>query len=311
MPEVSIIIVNYNNFNLLKNCIKSIQDKSEEVEYEIIIVDNGSAEIDLDEIGVHFPGVILIKNQLNLGFAKANNIGAGYAKGKYLLFLNNDTLFIENTLKIILRFLRAQNDELIIGCKMLNEDRTLQISTASFPTLFNTLTENYLLYKIFPRSKLFNKYYLNYSGSDNITEVDVVKGAFLFCSEVAFKKLNGFDERFYFYSEETDFCYRFKNGIGKVLYYPLTSIIHFGGATTEQNLWFKYKNQCIARVQLYQKYYNGYRLGIIIFSHYSGLLLRTLVYFLGGIASFNKNLLLKSYYFFRQFFVYPKNLFTS
>lgn len=309
MPEVSIIIVNYNGLTLLDQCLESLEKFTNDVSYEIIVVDNNSTEGNVSAVVNKYKNTFLIENEKNLGYGAANNIGSRRAKGKYLLILNNDVLFIESSIKLIMDFVKKGTREVIVGCRLLNNDSTYQISVSAFPTIWNTVGENFFLYKIFPRSKLLNKYYFNYIELQETQPVDVVKGAFLFFSKESFEKLNGFDERFYFYSEETDFCYRFKKEIGEVLYYPFTSVIHFGGATTDDNLWYKFKNQCIAHIQLYQKHFTGMKFLTVVFSHYLGLILRSIFYLIGGIISFNKGLIIKAYYFFRQIFVYPKNLF--
>ena len=308
--DVSIIIVNYNNFDLLTTCLESLKKQTLNLSYEVIVVDNNSTEGYVEEHLKNCPNVILIKNEKNLGYASANNIGAKTASGKYLLILNNDVVFIENAIQKVFQFAEQQKEEVIIGCKLLNEDMSLQVSVSTFPSIWNIFTESLFMYKIFPKSRFFNKYYLNYNDIQKIIEVDVVKGAFLFCSRKTFNELKGFDERFYFYSEETDYCYRFKQKAGKVIYYPETSLIHLGGATTDKNLWFKYKNQTIAHIQWYQKCFHGVGFVIVLFSHYIGLLLRGLLYLVGGLLSMNKNLIIKSYYFFKRIFVYPKNVFN-
>ncbi len=310
MIDVSVIIVNYNLLDVLNNCLRSLENLTQGIDYEIIIIDNGSTTGNIEDVTGKYKNTVLIKYNKNIGFAAANNQGAKIAKGKYLLILNNDVIFIENSIKKVLQYAENLKEEVIIGCKLLNADNTFQISISAFPSVWNSITENYFLYKLFPKSSVMNKYHLNYKNLKGITEVDIVKGAFLFCSKKSYLRLNGFDERFYFYSEETDFCYRFKNEIGKVLYYPDTSVIHIGGATTDKDLWFKYKNQTIGRIQIYQKHFKGIGFFISVFSHYSGLLLRSILYLVGGIVSFNKSLIKKSYYFFKQIFVYPKNVFN-
>ena len=311
MTDVSIIIVNYNGLDLLDGCLKSIEKYTSDLSYEVIIVDNNSTDGDVEAIINKYKSTKLIKNEKNLGYAAANNIGAKKASGKYLLILNNDVVFIENSIKKIHDFVSNEEQEIAVGCKLLNSDKSMQISVSVFPTILNTLAENFYLYKLFPNSQILNKYYLNYRELKDIEEVDVVKGAFLFCSKKSYDKLNGFDERFFFYSEETDFCHRFSNEEGKIIFFPFTSIIHLGGATTSADLWFKYKNQCVAKIQLYQKHFNGIEFLIIVLSHYLGLILRSLFYLIGGVLSVKKSLIIKSYYFCRQFFVYPKNVFPS
>lgn len=308
--DVSIIIANYNAGVILKDCVASLINYSNNFTYEIIVIDNNSTQPAVDDMLLQFSNIRLIRNSSNKGFASANNQGIKIAKGEYILLLNNDTIFFENSILRCLEFVREMKEDVIIGCKLLNKDLTLQESHVFFDSIWNCFTENFFLYKIFKKSKIFNKYYLNYAECGEPVEVDSVKGAFFMSSSRVFKELGGLDERFYFYMEETDFCYRFKKRGGRVFYYPLTSLIHLGGATADKVLWFKFKNQSIAKIQFYQKNFNGLKFLLCTSFHYMGVMVRIPVYFLMGLALFNRVTLLKSYYYFKQLFHYPHNVFN-
>lgn len=307
--DLSIIIVNYNCFDILNDCLSSIQQFTHGCSYEIIVVDNASSEGDIEEISSKYSNVILIKNKTNVGFAQANNIGLEKASGKYILFLNNDTRFLENTIKIIFDFAESLNQDAFVGSKLLNSDGSYQISIVDFDNVINSFGENFFIYKVFPKSKLFNRFHLNYKEITQPIQVDVIKGAFIFCHAEAVKRLKGFDSKFYFYGEETDLCFRFKKSGGKIYYYPLTSIYHIGGATTDKDLWFKYKNQSIAKIQIYQKHYFGMKGFLLKTFHFIGILLRVVLYFITGILKFKSYLIKKSFYYLRCLFIYPRNVF--
>jgi GT2 family glycosyltransferase len=308
--DVSIIIVNFNSFHLLDKCLKSIYALCTGTKNEVILVDNASSEGDIELVANKYSNLILIKNRTNIGFAPAINLALPHAKGKYSLFLNNDTVFTEDSIKIIYEFAENYSGRLLVGIQLLNSDGTMQESVVQFPSLWNGITENLFLYKLFPKSKIFNKYYQNYIECNNLVEVDVIRGAFMFCPTDEIRKLNGLDERFFFYSEETDLCKRFKDSGGKIIFYPLTSIIHYGGATADSNLWFKFKNQTIGKIQYYQKHFYGIKFFIAIFFHWIGLLLRGIIFSIFGMITLNKNRFLKGYYFFKQMLVYPVNKFN-
>lgn len=310
-PDCSIIIVNFNNLVLLNNCVDSILKYTKGVSFEIIIVDNCSKDANIDKIKEKCSEIRIIKNPGNNGFATANNQGLGIARGRYILFLNNDTLFLENTLRKMIDFAELNGRDVILGCKILNVDRSLQVSLFDFDNLNNSLMECIFLYKIFPKSKFFNKYYLNYRDNKEPIEAEAVKGCFLFCSSEVVKRLGGLDERFHFYMEETDFCYRFKKAGGKVIYYPDSAIIHLGGATTDNLPWFKFQSQAIAKIKFYQKHFTGSKYFILILIHYIGLLLRIGVYLLMAIFTMRRSLVNKSYYYLRQLFIYPRNIFNK
>ncbi|MCX8105113.1 MAG: glycosyltransferase family 2 protein [Ignavibacterium album] len=306
--DVSVIIVNYNNFNLLRNCLESLYKHTHDLEFEVIVVDNGSSEAGLENICSTYDNLILIKNKENLGFSKANNIGLSLAKGKYVLFLNNDTIFKENSIKKILDYAQ-ETKNVIIGCKLLNVDESWQQSTANFPTILNSWSSNFFLYLLFPNSPKLNKYYLKNRNIKEITEVDYVLGAFMFGLRKDFIDLNGFDERFYFYSEDIDLCYRYKKMGGKIILFPFTSIIHIGGASVESNHWFKIKNKFISEIQFFQKHSSGLSFFLSIIPMYLGNLIRFPLFLLLGIFMMNKNFINRSISHLRLTIVYPKNLF--
>jgi len=307
--EVSIIIVNYNADEMLRDCLFTLAKYTKQVSYEIIVVDNCSTQGSVDDVISEFNGIKLIKADRNLGFGAANNFGIKIAQGEYLLFLNNDTVFIENAISKVLNFSKSLTEKTFIGCKLLNKDLSYQPSVVSFDNLLNVLGENLFLYRLFPNSSKLNKYYLDTKLPMKPVEVDVIKGAFMFCSAHSIATLNGFDARFFFYAEETDLCYRFKKEGGKVIYFPETKIIHLGGSTSFRNLWFKFKNQSIAKIQFYQKHFKGVRFFLFIALQYLGLFIRIPIYFIIGIIKFDKFNISKSLNYLKCLFVYPKNKF--
>ena len=311
MIDVSLIIVNFNASDYLEVCLNSVQKETKGVSYEVIVVDNGSANFNLESWQKKYAGTTFIINNINKGFAAANNDGLKYATGKYVLFLNNDTRLIENTIKRVFDFAEKLSKPAFIGCQLLNDDLSKQESVVCFPDVWNGFTENFFLYKLFPQSKFFNKYYQNNKNWEIPIKVDVIRGAFMFCPANAIKELNGFDDRFFFYSEETDLCYRFNKIGGETYFLPDVKLIHYGGITADKNLWFKFKNQTIGKIQYYQKHFFGIRFTTVIMIHFIGLFLRGLLNTITGIILFRKRMLLKGHYFFKQIFVYPKNVFTK
>lgn len=307
--DVSIIISSYNSNDLLANCLSSLITHTANINYEIIIIDNASKAENTEKVIKLYPGIIFIQNTENRGFGTANNQGLEIAKGKYVLFLNNDTIFFENVIKKVYDFAESMSDSLIIGCKLLNQDHSLQRSTYDFPSLRNVFTSNFFLYLLFPKSKYFNKYHLINQKINQISEVDVITGAFLFCTKNSFKKIGGFDERFFFYNEDTDLCYRFKKYGGKIFYYPATSLIHLKGGTAKVTSWFSIKYQSISTIKFFQKHFRGIVLFLLIVTHYTGLLLRIPLSFIAGIVTLNINLMKRALFNIKLLFIYPKNVF--
>ncbi|OGU65596.1 MAG: hypothetical protein A2499_15235 [Stygiobacter sp. RIFOXYC12_FULL_38_8] len=310
MPEVSIIIVNYNGFDLLENCLSTLQSFTK-ASYEVIIVDNGSTVGDVDEVALKFPDVRTIKLGKNLGYAAANNIGLKEATGKYLLLLNNDIVFVEDVISATVEFSKLVNDEAIIGCKLLNEDGSHQVSVIDYDTISNLFGENYFLYKLFPKSKLLSKWHLNYSLSGKPEDVEVVKGAYFFIPRKVYERVGFLDERFFFYYEETEYCYRHKKLGGRIIYYPLAKIIHLGGSSSDSNMWFKFYNQHVAKVQFFQKHFTGLKFAAACSIHYSGLLIRVPIYVLAGIVKMNSSMFKKALCYLKTFIIYPKNIFKD
>lgn len=309
--DVSIIIVHYGSSQLLKGCMDSIRNNTSEINYELIIVDNDSVSDDIVNVLKDYQQTILIRNNTNKGFGAANNQGTEIAKGKYLLFLNNDTILFENTIKKVFDFSEKSDNGNIIGCKLLNEDKSIQKSVFDFPSLLNVFTSNFFLYLLFPRSKYFNKYHLINKGINKSTEVDVVTGAFLFINRKTFKVLDGFDERFFFYMEESDLCFRHKKNNGKVIYYPETAITHLKGKSAGGESWFKNKYQSVSTIKYYQKHFIGLNFLLVVIFHFAGLFIRVPLFVLGGILTFNYNLIKRGYHYTRLIFSYPINQFKN
>jgi GT2 family glycosyltransferase len=309
--DVSIVIVNYNSTDLLKGCLDSVYSFTKEISFEIIVVDNASVSGEIDKLIRSYSNIKLIKNDSNRGFGAANNQGAVIARGEYLLFLNNDTILTENSIKKVFDFAESHQNKTIIGCRLLNEDRSIQKSVFNFPTLANVFTSNFFLYLLFPKSEHFNKYHLMNRGLNSVTEVEVVTGAFLLIDKKSFEDLKGFDEKFFFYMDETDLCYRHKQNNGKIVYFPGTSVIHLKGKSAKGESWFKNKYQSISTIKFFQKHFTGMKFFLLLFFHYTGLIIRIPIFFIGGILLMKKDLVRRSLYYVGLIFIYPANEFKS
>lgn len=303
--QVSIIIVNFNSVKMLDDCINSIKAFTRDVAYEIVVVDNDSSE-PTDWIQKKHTDVKFIFNKTNKGFAAANNQGVSIAKGEYILYLNNDTLFTENTLGILLDYLKQLSFDPIIGCRLLNADGSFQESANDFDSVSNSISENLFIYKVFPKSHFWNKAHLNYEEVNSAVETGYVKGAFLLCKKSLVDKLNGFDELFYFYSEEADFCFRAQKMGVKVIFYPNTSIIHLGGATTDNMPWFGFKHIHISKMKYLIKNARGVEKFLMIFFHYLGILVRGVLYTLFGLVTFQKKQIMRGWFYIRKLFICAK-----
>ncbi len=233
---LSIIIVNFNARDFIINCVKSIQENyKEEIDnkkFEIIIVDNNSWDGSQDAIK-KLENVEIIENSENLGFSRANNIGIKKAKGEYLLFLNPDTIVPKSTLTHLIKFMQANPEAGVSTCKiLLPNGKRDDASHRGFPTPWNALTYFSGLAKIFPRSKLFSGYYQGWKDLDSDHEVDVLVGAFMLVRREAGDQIGWWDEDYFFYGEDIDFCYSLKEKGWKVYYLPRFSITHYKGVSS-------------------------------------------------------------------------------
>lgn len=234
MVDISIIIVSWNTRDILYDCIKSISSQTWDIDYETIAVDNASTDSSANMIKKNFPSAILIENSENRGFAAANNQGIAIAKGRYVLLLNSDTVVLDSAISKIVFFADAHPETAVVGCRVLNPDRSLQLTCFMFPSLLNMVLSSSYLYKFFPGSKFFGRERMTWWDRNDIREVDVVTGCFMLVRREAIRQVGMMDEQFFMYGEETDWCYRFKESGWKVMFTPCAEIIHLGGQSSKK-----------------------------------------------------------------------------
>lgn len=234
ITDVSIIVVNWNTQDILRNCLKSIYEQGGEVALEVIVVDNASTDGSAEMVRKDFPQVILIENSENRGFAAANNQGIAITKGRYVLLLNSDTIILDNAIDKTLYFADAHPESAVVGCRVLNPDRTLQPTCFMFPSILNMLLSSTYLYKFFPKNKFFGREQMAWWDRSDIREVEVVTGCFMLIRQKAIQQVGTMDEQFFMYGEETDLCYRFRQAGWKVMFTPVCEIIHLGGQSSRQ-----------------------------------------------------------------------------
>ena len=230
---LSIVIVSFNVEELLAKCLGSIEKYSEDITKEVFVVDNNSSDNTVLRIRKDFPKVTLIANKKNLGFSKANNQALKKAKGDYLLVLNPDTELKQGTLHKMIGFMRKNKDVAVSTCRVELADGSLDRDCRRhFPTPWRSFCHFSNLSKIFPKSKIFDQYYIGYMPDNIEQEVDACAGAFMIIRAEALKKVGYFDEDFFFYGEDLDWCFRFKEAGYRIIYTPITKIIHYKGASS-------------------------------------------------------------------------------
>ncbi len=232
--DLSIIIVNWNSIDYLRQCVVSIQDTARGLDYEIIVVDNASEE-DCRGIGTAFPSITLVLSDRNLGFAAANNLGVDHSCGRTILFLNPDTVVTTNALERMLQELHSATEIGAVGCRLLNRDLSLQMSCVQpFPTIINQLLAIDWLRRRWPMLPLWGMSALFAEQGTGIHEVDVVSGACLMVRRESFEKVGRFSTEYFMYAEEIDLCYKLRHAGYKVCYVPEAEVIHFGGQSTKK-----------------------------------------------------------------------------
>lgn len=232
--EVSVVIVNWNTRDILRDCLASVYEQTKDVDFEVIVIDNASTDGSAGMVKSDFPQVHLIANADNRGFASANNQGMAIAKGRYVLLLNSDTVVLDSAIEKSIEFAEASSDAAVIGCRVLNPDRSLQLTCFMFPSVPNMLLSSSYLYKMFPKSRFFGRERMTWWNRDGQRQVDVVTGCFMLVRKEAIDHAGMMDEDFFMYAEETDWCWRFKQAGWKVLFTPSAEIIHLGGQSSKQ-----------------------------------------------------------------------------
>jgi len=233
---ISIIIVTWNSEKYIIPCLKSIYKQKEYGfnNFEIIIIDNNSKDSTIKIIENEFSNVILIKNKLNLGYAKANNQGFKTAIGNFILLLNPDTELQNNFFQPMLDFIE-QNDKVgVIAPKVINPDFSIQYSIRSFPDYPILLWEFSGLSKILPYNRTFGKWRMMYFNYNELTEIDQPMASCLLIRKSAADTISYFDETFPMFYNDVDFCYRVKQTGWQIYYFPRSVVIHERGASTKR-----------------------------------------------------------------------------
>lgn len=233
-PQLSVIIVSYNVKEFLQQTLISLQKALGAFSHEIFVVDNASDDGSAKLVHEQFSHVKLIRNQENLGFARANNLALRKAKGNYIVLINPDTIAQEDTFVHLIEFMEKTPDAGMVGCKILNSDGSLQLACRrSFPTPWVALTRLVGLSYLFPKSKLFGKYNLTYLPEDETCLVDAISGSFMMLRRQAFEQIGQLDESFFMYGEDLDWCLRAGKAGWKIYYVPTTQIVHFKGESSK------------------------------------------------------------------------------
>ena len=233
--QLSVIIVNYNVKYFLEQALHSVYKAMHNIDGEVFVVDNNSADGSCEMVRRKFPQVKLIDNKQNTGFAVANNQAIKLAKGKYVLLLNPDTVVEEDCFLQCISFMDSHKDAGALGVKMIDgKGKFLPESKRSLPTPQVAFYKMFGFASVLPKSKTFGRYHLGFLNNDEVNEVEVLSGAFMFIRKAALDKVGLLDEDYFMYGEDIDLSFRITLGGYKNYYFPSTTIIHYKGESTKK-----------------------------------------------------------------------------
>ena len=228
--QLSIIIVNWNTRELLKNCLESIYETTPDFPVKVIVVDNASSDGSPEMIGSVFPLVQLVENRENAGFARATNQGIKLAETKYILLLNPDTVVLPGALNSLVDFMDTHHQAGAAGSRVLNPDGSLQTSCYVYPTLKSEFFRLFHLDSIF----LKTTYRMDRWDKEFPRAVDIIQGDCLLLRKTALDQVGLLDESFFIYSEDVDLCRRLQQASWEIYWVPQAQLIHYGGQSTRQ-----------------------------------------------------------------------------
>lgn len=283
--KLSVIIVNYNVKHFLQLCLHSVLRAIRHLDAEIIVVDNQSGDNSVDMVRECFPEVVLIANQQNLGFSKANNQAVAIAKGEYILFLNPDTVMPEDFFEELLPYMDANPQAGAIGPRLIDgKGQFAPDGKKGFPTLWVAIYKASGLNWLFPKSPKFNRYYAVHVGEYETAAVDVLSGCCMMVRAGILKQIGGaFDEDFFMYCEDTDLCYRIQQAGYQNIYFPKTTLIHYKGESTRKATisYVRIFNQALAT--FVRKHYGQQHARLFLAFIQVGIFMRAVISVLKGL----------------------------
>jgi GT2 family glycosyltransferase len=230
--DLAVSVVSYRTPQLMRRCLQALEDERARLELEVTVVDNASGDGSADLVAEEFPWVRLIRNVRNVGFGAAHNQALRGTSARYLLVLNSDASPMPGALRTLTHYLADHPDVAVVGPKLRYPDGRVQPSRRRFPTLATLFCESTQLQRMWPDNALLRRYYVADRPDDVEQEVDWLVGACLCARARAVADVGLFDERFFLYSEELDWCRRFRAAGWRIVYVPAAEVRHIEGAST-------------------------------------------------------------------------------
>ena len=229
--DVSVVIVNWNTRDILRDCLCSSYRETRDVDFGVIVVDNASSDGSAEMVAAEFPSVTLIANDSNRGFGAANNQGMRIARGRHLLLLNSDTVILDGAIQKTAAFADEHPEAGLVGCRVQRADGTLSQTAIMYPSLLNIALGLMRMDQYFPRHRFFDRERMGDWGYDTERDVPTIGGCFLFVRSEALLDVGGFDEKYFMFAEEMDLCWRLKRAGWRLLFFPGAQIKHLHGAS--------------------------------------------------------------------------------
>lgn len=236
-PALSVIIVSWNARDDLLTCIRSIHEHTSSVSFEVIVIDNDSADDSPDAVGEAFPDVRVVENDENVGFARGCNQGMTLAQGSFLLLVNSDAYVCDDVIGRSVTALASRPDVGMLGCELRFPEGRRQHTANRALGIRQSLLERLWLYKFLPVGRRPRALLGGYWDADDAIEVDWLAGAFLLLRRELFERSGGFDPRFFMYGEDSEWCMRLRRMGYRILYTPRVGIVYHRGAASSDVVW--------------------------------------------------------------------------
>lgn len=263
VPDLSIITVSWNVRDLLRACLASIKDSCLSYSLEVFVVDNASSDGSADMVAREFPGVHLLRNSANAGFTRGNNQALALSRGRYVLFLNPDTRVEGDALAAMVAYMDAHPAAGALGPQLRYGDGSLQSSRRRFPTFGTALFESTPLAWHWPGNPWAARYHMTDTPDDQTQPVDWVVGAALLVRRAVVEQIGGFDEGYFMYSEELDWCRRAGQAGWGAVYLPAARVIHYEGKSSEQAVAARHIRFQTSKLRYFRKYHGAGTAGLL------------------------------------------------
>ena len=275
--DVAILVVSYNTEDLLRECLRSVYEQRGGLRQQVIVVDNGSVDRSVDMIRTEFPEVELIDAKQNLGFARGVNLAATRANAEFLLLLNPDTVVLDRALERLVQFARSHPDHGLYGGRALKRDGSLELSSCwALPTVWSMTCFALGLSTAFRHTQWFDPEAMADWRRDTVREVGFISGCLLLAPRDAWRKLGGFDERYFMYGEDADLALRARQAGFRPIICPEACIVHDVGkasATRAGKLLLLFKG----KATLVRDHFDGWRQQLVLLELLVGVGLRALL----------------------------------